>query len=93
MQRGNWMQKLTDSMDLQGELPPGIPVIEIAGDCRVLIERHGGMTEYSCERICASVCYGTVCICGSGLKLIRMTQEQLVISGQIHSVQILRRGK
>lgn len=93
MQRFGLMQKLADSADLPGELPPGIPVVEIAGECRVLIERHSGMVEYSRERICVRVSYGIVCVCGEGLELSLMTRQQLVISGQIDCVQILRRRK
>ena len=93
MHRGYWMQKLAEGFDLPGELPPGVPVVEIAGDCRVLIERHSGMTEYSRERICTRVCYGIVCICGSDLELSHMSREQLIISGRIDSVQIIRRKK
>ena len=93
MQRGYWMQKLADGVELPGELTPGVPVVEIAGDRRVLIERHRGMTEYSRERICARVYYGVVCICGSCLELTHMSREQLVISGHIDSVQILRGKK
>ena len=85
------MQKLTDGMDLPGELPPGVPVLEIARDCRLLIEGHRGMTEYSRERIRVRVCYGIVCICGAGLELMHMSKDKLVISGQIDGVQIERR--
>ena len=91
MNKVNWMQKLTDGMDLPGELPPGVPVIEIARDCRVLIEGHRGMTEYSRERIRVRVCYGIVCICGAGLELMHMSKDKLVISGQIEGAQIERR--
>ena len=93
MQRSNWMQKLTDSIDLPGELPPGVPVIEIASDCRVLIECHTGMTEYSRDRVCVRLSYGIVCICGADLQLTHMSRERLVISGRIDTVQILRRKK
>lgn len=91
MHGGNWAQKLAEGMDLPGESPLGVPVIEIANDCRVLIERHSGMTEYSRDRICARVCYGIVCICGSNLELTHMSREKLVISGQIDGIQLLRR--
>lgn len=93
MQRLGLMQKLADSANLPGELPPGMPVVEIAGERRVLIERHSGMVEYSRERICVRVCYGIVCVSGAGLELSLMTSQQLVISGQIDCVQILRRRK
>ena len=91
MDKVNWMQKLTDGMDLPGELPPGVPVIEIARDCRVLIEGHRGMTEYSRERIRVRGCYGIVWICGAGLELLHLSKDKLVISGQIDGVQIERR--
>ena len=93
MQKMNWMQKLADGADLSGEPLPGVPIVEIAGECRVLIERHGGVTEYSRERISVKVRYGTVSVCGCGLELTRMTREQLVISGRIDCVQLQRRGR
>ena len=93
MERRNWMQKLVDDADLSAEPLPGVPVVEVAGECRVLIERHGGIIEYSRERISVKVRYGTVCVCGCGLELTRMTREQLVISGRIDCVQLQRRGR
>ena len=93
MQTMNWMQKLADGADLSGEPLPGVPIVEIAGECRVLIERHGGVTEYSRERISVKVRSGTVSVCGCGLELTRMTREQLVISGRIDCVQLQRRGR
>lgn len=91
MQSVNWMQKLADGVDLSGEPLPGMPIVEIAGECRVLIERHGGVTEYSRERISVKVRYGMITVCGCGLELTRMTREQLVISGRIDGVQLQRR--
>ena len=93
MQRRNWMQRIADGADLSAEALPGVPVVELAGECRVLIERHGGVIEYSRERISVKVRYGTVCVCGSGLELTCMTQEQLVISGRIDCVQLQRRER
>lgn len=93
MDKRNWMQKLADGADLSAEPLPGLPIIEVAGECRVLIERHGGVTEYSRERICVKVRYGAVCVCGCGLELTRMTREQLVISGRIDCIQLQRRRR
>lgn len=93
MAKGDWMQRLTDQMDLTGEPLPGVPVVELAGDRRVLIERHGGVTQYSREKICVKVRYGLVQVCGCGMELTRMTREQLVISGRIDSVHLLRRER
>lgn len=93
VQKKHWVQRLADEADLYAEPLPGLPVVELAGDRRVLIERHGGVTEYSEERICVKVRYGQVCVCGCGLELTQMTRQQLVISGRIDCVQLHRRGK
>lgn len=91
--RGFLWQRLVDSADLPGESMPGIPLVEIAGQGRVLIENHGGVCEYGCEQIRVNVRYGQVCVQGCGLKLSQMTAAQLVISGKIHCVSLVdKRG-
>ena len=91
MQNGSWMQKLADRADLSAEPLPGLPIIEIAGDTRVLIERHDGVVEYGTQRIRIRVRYGVICILGCDLQLKQMTKQQLIVSGQIDSIQIHRR--
>lgn len=86
------MERLADGMDLVGEPLPGQPLVELAGDRRVLIEHHKGVVQYCREKICVRVCYGMVCVCGAGLELSRMTGEQLVISGRIDQIMLTRKG-
>ncbi len=87
-----FLERLADGAELSGEPMPGQPVVEIAGDRRVLVENHRGILEYSRERIGIKVKYGVVAVCGCGLEVIRMTREQLVISGRIDGISIQRRG-
>lgn len=72
---------------------PGLPIAELAGDRRLLIENHQGVTEYSPQRIRVCVRFGELCINGCGLSLAKMSKEQLVIFGSIDNISILRRGK
>lgn len=88
---GEWLQHLADRTELESEAIPGLPILELAGDKRVLIERHGGVIEYGPERIRVRVSYGTLCINGCRLELVRMTHQQLVIAGRVDSVCIQRR--
>ena len=90
-QKGKWIQRLADGIDLPGEPLPGQPIVELAGDGRVLVENHRGVTQYSREEICIRVSYGHIRVEGRGLELSRMTREQLVISGRIDGIRIVRR--
>lgn len=90
--RGNWMQKLAEGMELPAESMPGLPLVEIAGDRRVLVENHGGVCQYGPEQICVRVKYGIISVRGRGLEIAKLSREQLVISGRIDCVNLNRRG-
>ena len=77
--------------DSSMDVVAGKPIIEIAGDRRVLIENHQGVAAYGREKILVHVKFGSVCICGCNLEMLRMTKEQLVIYGRIDSVGLQRR--
>ena len=88
----HFIDRLTEVADLPDEPIPGQSLVEIAGERRVLIERHCGVIEYGRQQICVKVKFGVVCITGQGLELTRMTKEQLIISGCISCVKLERRG-
>lgn len=85
-------ERLAEESELAMEPLPGQPIVELAGERRVLIENHCGVKAYGRERILVKVKYGCVCVCGTGLELIHMTREQLVIRGRIDGVTLQRRG-
>ncbi len=85
------LERVVMGADLPGEAVPGVPLIEIAGENRVIIENHKGVTGYSGTMICIKVSYGTVRVSGNSLTLARMTRQQLTITGIIDSVTLCRR--
>ena len=89
----HWIRRFTEAADLYGEALPGVPLVELAGDNRVLIECHRGVREYSPGRISVRVNYGEVRITGRGLTLAVMSRQCLVISGAIDCVEICRKGR
>ena len=91
--RRGFLERLAEGADLPGEAMPGQPLVELAGDRRVLLENHNGVTEDGRERISVRVRYGQLVVCGCGLELARMTKEQLVIIGRIDGVTLHRRGE
>lgn len=74
------------------ETLPFCPVIEVAGDYRVLIENHYGVIQYSKETVKIRVEYGVAEICGQNLSLCHMTKIKLVITGRIQGITLSRRG-
>lgn len=89
--RNGIVEQFARLTDLPLEPLPGMPLVELAGDCRALIENHCGVIEYGCNEIGVKVNYGQISVCGKGLKLARMTRQQLVITGHIDSVSLVRR--
>ena len=85
-----WMRRLTQG--LEGESLPGMTVAELAGDRRVLVEGHKGVTEYCPTRVTVKVGYGELSVSGCGLELRQMSKVQLVICGRIDAIE-LRRNK
>lgn len=76
--------------DLLDDAGVGVPLIEITGDRRVLVERHKGVLGYDDRMVCVRLSFGKLQICGCGLKILHMTKVQLVISGQIQTVTLQR---
>lgn len=88
---GWWRDFWTEQADLPGEAGSAQPLVELAGDRRVLIEHHLGVVQYGRECICVKVKYGVVSVEGCGLELARMSREQLIIRGRIDRVSLNRR--
>ena len=90
-QHPNITEKIVFGADLSGETIPGVPLIEIAGESRVLIENHCGVTVYSCNEIKIRVSYGYVCLVGRGLQLAHMSRHRVTVVGVIEKVVLDRR--
>lgn len=88
MERRSFKQVL--GAEVLQETGVGMPLIEIAGDRRVLVERHKGVLGYDDKKVCVRLSFGKLQICGCGLKIMHMTKVQLVISGQIQAVMLQR---
>ena len=81
---------LTNGINLPTEAIPRLPLVELFGDKRVLVENHKGVSVYSVNEIQVKVSYGCLCIYGSDLELTQMTKQQLVVTGVITGVAISR---
>lgn len=83
-----WLERLSEMAQLSDEPLPGVPLVEIVGNCRVLIEGHGRITQYSCQEICVKVRRGSICVKGCALEVRCMSQQKLIITGKISGVEL-----
>lgn len=72
------------------ELFPIVPIVELAGSHRILVENHLGVIQYSTEKIGIKMKYGQIQICGCGLTLEHMTRVKLIVTGRIDGICLLR---
>lgn len=90
MDRRRYLQRLSEGINLPTEPVPGIPLVEMFGDSRLLIERHQGVIAYDSKNIRIRVRFGQISVCGSDLTIVQMTKIHLIICGKIQSVALLK---
>lgn len=80
-------ERAAEILDLPIETLPGFPKLTVTGCRQVMIENHKGIFEYERDRIEINGGRVRVRILGDGLDLIAMNKSELLISGQIFSVE------
>ena len=75
--------------DLPMDAAAGLPRITLTGRKRVCVENHRGLLSYSTERMELSGGRIRVCITGYDLYLRVMKKDAVVITGDIHSVELI----
>lgn len=82
--------KLFQQADLT-DISKNIPLTEVAGNSRVLVENHQCIMQYTTRCICVKVKFGCIKILGNKLNLAKMTSTQVVINGDIESISFLNK--
>lgn len=66
---------------------------ELVGKQRMLVENHLGIIEYGETKIILRVDFGCLSIEGAMLQIVRMTDENLIITGQIDTLNLVEGGE
>lgn len=82
------MQHVIHGTELAAQPLPAVPLIEVIGFNRMLIENHICIDSYCPQEISIRVKYGSITVEGDCLQLAYMSPEKLVITGKIRSMQI-----
>ena len=75
--------------DLPADAAAGLPRIVLTGRKRISVENHRGLLAYSAERVEINGGRLRVCITGVDLYLRVMKKDAVVVTGEIHSVELL----
>lgn len=78
-------------MQGNGSVLSMLPIIELVGQNRLLIENHQGVLSYATNEIKIKVSYGCVLVAGVNLQLMEMSRVKLAICGRVVTLQILGR--
>lgn len=82
------LDRVIHGSELASHPLPSIPLVEVMGFSRVLIENHECVCSYSLEQIDIRVKSGYIFVRGLGLHLVHMSPDQIVITGSIQQIQL-----
>ncbi len=80
------LERASQAFELPGDALAGLPRIELLGDRELRMEYHKGILAYGVDEIHISGGKMVVRVKGSGLELKSMNPTQLLITGQILSL-------
>jgi len=80
------LERASQALELPGDAVAGMPRIELLGDRELRMEYHKGILAYGEEEIHISGGKMVVRVRGSGLELRSMNPTELLITGQIVSL-------
>ena len=84
----NWMQALSQRLELPTDILTGVPRMELIGSELFRMEPHQGLLEYDCNRICVASRMGQIQICGKDLRITLMNVTQITVGGCIFAVML-----
>lgn len=80
----------SEKIGVPPEILTGFPVIELTGDCAIMVEQHHGILSYSDQEVIVSTNIGLVHVCGIGLAIRVMNRQKIILYGQIASIHFER---
>ena len=85
--------RILDTTQLEADIKPGVSILEMINNERLLIEKHKSVIGYTADKIVISMLYGQLYVSGQGLHLAKLGRDQLVINGKIQSITVQSRGE
>lgn len=80
------LRKVSERLEIPGEILTQDPLIEICGTCKVSIDHHSAILEYTPQRIHIATKTGIIAIQGDDLTITLLTRVRVEIGGSIRAV-------
>lgn len=86
MQKKNHLNRINDILEIPKEISSNEPKITIIGFNELLIENYKNILEYEEFFIKINTFSGVISINGFNLNLKQMTEDDIIVSGKIDSI-------
>ncbi|MGI6778675.1 MAG: sporulation protein YqfC [Acetivibrionales bacterium] len=83
-------EKVTELLELPKEIVLNVPKITMLGTRDLIIENYKGIIEYYDGRIRVNTGVGIIKITGSSLVIKEITSEDIMVTGDISSLEFLK---
>lgn len=83
-------EKFVEVLELPKEIVLNLPKFTMVGNKDIIIENYKGIIEYDVSRIRINTGIGIVRMTGEGMIIKEITSEDIMVSGEITSIEFLR---
>jgi sporulation protein YqfC len=88
--KSNIKKHISETFDLPQQIILDTPVVKIISNNELTIENHKGILEYSPNLLRMSSVLGTIKIIGNNIRIKEIDQYDIVICGEIHSLEYIK---
>lgn len=80
-------KRISDALDLPGDIVLNLPRITITGSVAVFIENHRGIVEYTSDRVRLNTGERALIVKGEGLLIKSLVADEVTIEGRLKSIE------
>ncbi|MCT4594594.1 MAG: sporulation protein YqfC [Anaeromicrobium sp.] len=83
-------ESLAELLELPKDIILDLPRITMLGNLQLYIENHKGIIEYTKVRIRVKLREGSLRVIGKDLTIKNIMEEEIVICGELHSIEFMK---
>lgn len=85
----NLKYNISEALELPKDITLDMPKIIMVGNVQLSITNHKGIIEYTQETLRVNSNIGVIKITGSNMKLKTILSEEIIVKGNIESIEII----